>query len=332
MVGLRYLRQGHLRIGGIVSGLFSVISLFAQRIDNESLVRNIEADHYFRFYYENDFVYALDYYYTSGMNLELVKPSLQKNPLNKLFFPVPGSKMRYGLALDHYAFTPTHITSNKVLYGDRPYAGCISINSFRMATDEKRKRKISTSLILGLIGPPALWGPFQYRLHKSLFPAPQPKGWDFQIQTDLILSYKINFEKNLIGTSFFLLNGSAEAVAGTKNDKLSGGLDLMVGKMNNPFAILKTGTKTNWQLYFFARCFMNLIGYDATLQGGLFNRQSPYTLSASAINRSSFQRQMGIVLNHKRFYLELAQNSLSKEFKTGLPHRWGSLGIAFAIK
>ena len=132
-------------------------SSYCQRIEDESVIRKIDADHYFRFYYENDFIFYTDYYYTSGMNLELVKRSLKKNPLNKFFFNVPGAKMKFGIALDHYAFTPTHIIYKNILYGDRPYAGCISINSFRIATDEKKKRQVSTSFIVGVIGPPALW-------------------------------------------------------------------------------------------------------------------------------------------------------------------------------
>jgi len=188
--------------------LFSSVDLFGQRIENEAVIRDIHADHYFRFYYENDFIAVTDYYYTSGMNIEFVKPSLQKNPLNKLFFRLPGSKMKYGLALDHYAFTPLHIVDSEILYGDRPYAGCISINSFRIATDEEKRRQISASLILGLIGPATFWEAVQTHLHKNLIPAPQPKGWDHQIKNDLILNYKVNIEKNFIAANSFLLNGT----------------------------------------------------------------------------------------------------------------------------
>ncbi len=137
------LRKGFLLILII---LFETASLFAQRIENESVLRDIHVDHYFRFYYENDFVALTDYYYTSGMNIELVKPSFKKNPLNKLFFRLPGAKMKYGLALDHYAFTPLRIIYKDILYGDRPYAGCISLNSFRIATDERGGNKFQLRL------------------------------------------------------------------------------------------------------------------------------------------------------------------------------------------
>ena len=321
----------HLKLIFSLLIVLSFHNLFAQRIWNESIIRNIASDHYFRFYYENDFITIIDYYYTSGMNIELVKPSFQKNPLNKIFFGVPGAKMKYGLALDHYAFTPLHIVEEEILYGDRPYAGCISVNSFRIATDEKKRKRISTSLILGLIGPATQWESLQTFLHKHVIAAPQPKGWDHQIKNDLILNYKVNLEKNLIGENFFYLNGNAEAVAGTMNDKLSAGLSLMIGKVNDPYNSALV-PDANWQLYFFGQSIISAVGYDATLQGGVINRKSPYILPASAINRVTWQNQIGLMLRYKKVFIELSESFLSKEFKTGRSHIWGGLGIGVDLK
>jgi hypothetical protein len=187
------------------------------------------------------------------MNLELVKPFFQKNPLNKVFFVVPGAKMKYGLALDHYAFTPLHIVNDEILYGERPYAGCISVNTFRVATDEKKRRRISTSLVLGVVGPVTQWEPVQTFLHKHVIAAPQPQGWDHQIANDLILNYKVNLEKNLIREDFFMLNGNVEAVAGTMNDKLSTGVSLMIGSMNDPYKSSSSVSDGKWQVYVFSR-------------------------------------------------------------------------------
>jgi hypothetical protein len=309
---------------------FSSTNIAAQRIENESILRNIHSDHYFRFYYENDFISVIDYYYTSGMNIELVKPSLKKNPFNKLFFRLPESKMRYGLALDHYAFTPLHIAYSDILIDDRPYAGCISINSFRIATNEKKRRQISTSLILGLIGPDTFWEPVQTFLHKYVIPAPQPKGWNHQIQNDLILNYKISLEQNLVGAKSFILNGNLKGVAGTLNDQLGAGLSVMIGKMNDPFQMNVAKKKT--EFYFFGQSLANVIGYDGTLQGGMLNRTSPYTVPTSNINRVTFQNQIGFKYHHKNFSIELSESFLSKEIKTGLSHKWGGLGIAFELK
>jgi lipid A 3-O-deacylase len=310
---------------------FLFYDLQAQRIENESVIRNLSSDHYFRFYFENDFVTLIDYYYTSGMNLELVKPSFQKNPLNKIFFGIPGAKMKYGLAMDHYAFTPLHIVEDEISYGDRPYAGCISVNSFRIATDEKKRRRISTSLILGMVGPVAGWKQAQTFLHKHVVAAPQPKGWDYQIVNDFILNYKVNLEKNLMNKGSFMLTSNAEAIAGTMNDKLGGGLSLMIGKMNDPYKLPST-TGKKWECYVFGRSFVSGVAYDATLQGGMFNKTSPYTLAASKIKKITLQNQIGAILQYKKISVELSESFLSPEFEGGRSHIWGGLGIGIELK
>ena len=60
------------------------------------------------------------------------------------------------------------------------------------------------------------------------------------------------------------------------------------------------------------------------MQGGLFNRSSPYTIAADAINRFSFQADYGLVINYKKIYLEYCQSILTKEFNTGHFHRRSS--------
>jgi lipid A 3-O-deacylase len=321
----------HLKLICLMLIIFLFHDLHAQRIKNESVVRNLSSDHYFRFYYENDFVTLIDYYYTSGMNVELVKPSLQKNPLNKIFFGVPGAEMKYGFALDHYAFTPLHIVEDEISYGDRPYAGCISANSFRIATDEKKRRRISTSLILGMIGPVAGWKQAQTFLHKHVVAAPQPKGWHYQIVNDIILNYNVNLEKNLISKGSFMLNTNAEAIVGTMNDKLDAGLSLMIGRMNDPYKS-SSATGKKWEFYVFGRSFVSGVAYDATLQGGMFNKTSPYTLPASKIKKITLQNQIGAILRYKKISVELSESFLSPEFEGGRSHIWGGLGIAVELK
>jgi hypothetical protein len=165
-----------------------------------------------------------------------------------------------------------------------------------------------------------------------LIPAPQPKGWDNQISNDLILNYKLNIVRNFVKENSFVLNGNAEAIAGTMNDKLSTGLSVMIGKMNGLFQSSQSIAKKKWEAYLFGHSFVSVVGYDATLQGGVFNKRSPYTLSASQISRFTLQNQIGLMLHHKRFSIEFSESFLSKEFKTGISHKWGGVGIAIELK
>jgi lipid A 3-O-deacylase len=301
--------------------------LYGQRVDNESAVKRVHTDGYWRIFYDNDFIGWTDYYYTQGLNVELVKPSLMKNPVNKLFFRLAKWKSKYGLALDHWGLTPFSIMADSILYGDRPYCGIISLNSFRISIDQNRKRQLTTSFTIGLTGPIAGGQPLQTAVHKWM-DDPLPQGWKYQLRTDLILNYKIGLEKNLLSTDFFLFNGNAEVRAGTLHNKLSGGFNFMLGKLNNPFLVQPN---SNWQVYAYGSSLASVIAFDATLQGGLFNDTHPYTLSAQDVKRITLQNRVGLVLNYKKIYVELAQTFLSKEFEKGLRHRWGSASFGLTL-
>ena len=128
----------------------------------------------------------------------------------------------------------------------------------------------------------------------------------------------------------FLANGLAEIQAGTLNDRVSGGFIFMAGNFNNPFKNNLSKSK-KVEYYFYGQAKTNFIGYSATMQGGIFNRSSPYSIAAKDISRINFQADAGIIVNFKKLYLSYTQSFLTKEFRTGLYHRWGgvSAGVGF---
>ena len=76
---------------------------------------------------------------------------------------------------------------------------------------------------------------------------------------------------------------------------------------------------------------ISVIGYDATLQGGLFNKESPYVIPDSKITRATLQNNFGIVMRIKKLYLEYSQSFLTDEFDSGGNHRWGGIRIGCAF-
>jgi hypothetical protein len=103
----------------------------------------------------------------------------------------------------------------------------------------------------------------------------------------------------------------------------------MAGRFNKRFMpVIKKG-KAEYYLYWQSR--VNFTGYDASMQGGLFNRKSPYTIAANDINRITFQADAGVIVNFKKLYLSYTQSFLTKEFRTGRYHRWGGISIGFAL-
>jgi len=76
---------------------------------------------------------------------------------------------------------------------------------------------------------------------------------------------------------------------------------------------------------------VNVIGYDATLQGGLFNRKSPCTIASQDMARFTGQFNYGIILKTKTLYFEYSRSVLTKEFETGSAYKWGGIKIGFTI-
>lgn len=303
----------------------------AQMIDNLASFHTVDADRYIRLHYENDFFTDDDKYYSQGINAEFVHPIFNDFFLHKIL--VSGKELRQnGIAFEHNGFTPTTINSDSILYGDRPYAATLTARVFSMSYHPGLKARITSSFSFGVIGPAAGGKAMQSTIHQWI-DDDQPKGWQHQIQNDILLNYNVALEKNLLQIpDRFLLNGLASGQIGTLTTKLGTGLVLVVGKVNARLSSIM-GSKSSYEgqgrLSFHGYCLplVNLIGYDATLQGGAFNQTSPYTIPASELNRFTAQINMGLVMQAGPIYAEYFFTFLTQEFRTGESHAWGGVRI-----
>ena len=314
----------------LLGWLIPALSL-AQRIDNTASFRQPDSDAFIRIHYDNDLFTGTDYYYTQGYAIEVVNPALQKNPLTRLLINARGSKTQYGLAFEHLGFTPTSIRSNTILVGDRPFAACLLLKTFSLSTDTLRRVRVSSVLSTGMVGPVALGNEIQTALHR-LTNGVEPHGWQYQIHNDAILNYTFTYEKQLYAYRDALsVSALGQVQAGTFSDRVQTGVVVMAGRFNSPFGPAPNHRRLPWQLYVYAQPVVSLVGYDATLQGGLFNRSSPYTIQPGQLTRTTFQTNVGVVFTYKKLYLEYYQSALSREFETGLSHHWGGMrvGVSF---
>ncbi len=312
--------------------LLRIQFLDAQSIDNTSIYRTITHDKYFRFYYDNDYFTATDRYYSQGINLEYVHPKINNLFLTKILIHPDRNVNKYGIAIEHLAFTPSSIRHTEIILGDRPFAACLSIKLFSISVDTINHSRIATTLRTGVIGKAASGGWMQKTIHRNLNNI-EPLGWDHQIHNDLIIDYDFVYEKLLLShKNLYSLNSYSKIGVGTLYDNASIGLNLMVGKFDNPFKKLNSGfSVSKFQIKFYNQPSVNVIGYDATLQGGIFNRTSPYKLSSKEIKHITFEDETGITVQFRKIYLEYFQHIISKEFKTGLSHRWGGIRIGVAF-
>lgn len=301
--------------------------MLAQKIENTASFRDIKSDTYFRFNYDNDYFGSTDENYTQGYNFELVAPFLKKNPINKLLLKPKKSEIKYGLSIEHIGFTPVNIKSSEIQFGDRPFAAAIMLKSFAIATDTIQKSRFVSSLNIGLIGPGAFGKEMQVGIHQATGNT-IPMGWQNQIKNDVVINYELNYEKQLFRfNNLFSLNSNSKLQFGTLFTNASVGFTATFGIINSPFTSVKN--KNKFQIYAFSQPSINVIGYDATLQGGLFNNKSPYTISTNEIERLTAQNNYGIVVQTRTLYFEYTNTIVTREFKTGTSAKYGGIKIGF---
>ena len=306
-------------------------SALSQTIDNTASFRMSTAESLIQLHYGNDYFSGSDEYYTQGVNLEFINPALIHNPLKRLLIAPKENTNLYGIAIEHNAYTPTSISSNEILYDDRPFAASLMVKTFSGSNHRSKHYRITSSLSLGMIGKVAGAHTIQQTIHKWINDT-DPQGWQYQIKNDLILNYEVGIEKSIFHSRYFLINGLASGRVGTLNTKFSLGGTVMLGRLNS--AIISTFSnvtllqKQKITFHLYAQPVINTIVYDATLQGGMiFNRDSPYTLTSKEIEHFTFQGNAGVVFTLGSFNIEYFQSILSKEFTTGHDHRWGGLRI-----
>lgn len=303
--------------------------ILAQKINNMSSFRDIKNETYFRFNYDNDYFTSSDENYTQGYNFELISPFFEKNPLNNLFYIPENTENKFGLSIEHIGFTPNSYKSPEIQFGDRPFAAAIMLKSFVISTNIEKKYRGYSSLNIGIIGPGAFGKEMQVAIHKATGNT-IPQGWKNQIKNDVVLNYEVGLEKQLLRfNNFFSLQSDSNLKVGTLFTNASLGLNATIGIINSPFS--SNNEKNKFQLYFYTQPVINVIGYDATLQGGLFNRKSPYTISSSSIERFTAQHNYGIVLKTRTLYFEYSRSAITREFDTGSSAKWGGIKIGFTF-
>ncbi len=290
--------------------------------------------------FDNDILDYTDRFFTNGIKIEFISPAFQMNPASRLLLPYWSSgKNYYGLSLVQNMYTPSTTKTGGILYGDRPYAAYLYVGSFKITNDPVHKFRQTSELDLGLIGPNSYGEWVQRSFHNAVPTNNEPLGWEYQIKNDLVLNYSIAYEKGIISMKRFEFLVNTIGNAGTLYTNFSGGIQVRSGLFNPYFAnlglakkqILRDAGLRKTQFFIFLKGSGKLVGYDATLQGGLLNRTSSYTLPSGEISRFVFQASGGISLSVNGIRLDVEQFVLSPEFHEGWWHKWVHVALGFSL-
>ncbi len=290
--------------------------------------------------FDNDIMNNTDRFYTNGIRFDFISPVIQAFPLSYLMVPYWRSGINYyGISLVQNMYTPSTTKAGGILEGDRPYAAYLYLGTFKISNDQKNNFRQTSEFDLGIIGPSSFGDFVQKSFHNSVPTNSEPLGWEYQIRNDVILNYDVVLEKGLINRRNIELNVSGSGCLGTLYTNVSGGFTFRAGLVNPYFAnlgISKRSTLTQRKLHltqflFYAKPTIRLVGYDATLQGGLFNQTSPITIPSGDIQRVVFEGSAGLTFTYCGIGISLEQFLLSPEFHNGWWHKWVHISFLFSM-
>lgn len=296
------------------------LTVSAQRDSVKSKISNAR---YFGINYENDYFTQTDEYYTQGIKLEAVGPVFRYSPIMWLLPYLKHTTIQYGLTAVQDCFTPTSISSDSILRGDRPFAGYIYLGHTKTSFDYAKKQALTAEVDVGEIGQCAECEAEQKEIHKYGNNI-QPTGWQYQIGTGLYLNYKLRYEKAIYADTAIDIDATGQISMGTVYDNALAGITLHLGKMQSYFI----GNHTSkFQLYGIVQAWVEGVGYNGTLEGALFTHNSIYTISPKALTPILFGDSYGVCLSYHKTSVTYSVTHITNEFSTGVYHGWGHLNI-----
>lgn len=286
----------------------------------------------FGFKTENDAYLATlnDRYYTNGLFIyfrRAIDPANFSDQIEKKIFEVSvGQKM----------YTPYWGQVAKKEDQDRPFAGYLYAGgAYSIFYKKERVLKLSTEI--GTVGPNSLAQDAQKFLHQTVG-FYEPAGWDYQIKNEFAVNLAANYSQLMVRSNDHAvdLSGQGYANLGTTFSGLGTSILFRAGKLNQLFnsashhAVIgtsKTAAINQSEFFFYAKPQLNFVAFDATIQGSLFNDDSPVTFGVKPI---VFEQQFGVNYSSKRFTADFNIIFKTKEVKSvAKAQNYGGLSLYY---
>jgi hypothetical protein len=274
----------------------------------------------------NDVFFQTDRYFSNGFYLEYYS---EDTPLSLIdFLHLPDqilSRTFYGWAIEQNIYTPNDFNFNINQITDRPFASYLVLASRKVQTDDFNQLITTSEIELGILGKYSGGEFIQNGIHSILPASSFVPGWDNQLQSEPVINYGVEFEKGLLDFQHILVSGYAGGKLGTPHTYATSGLRLRAGMIEDYLRHLDFAPTTDWQGYFFAGAGAKLVLYNATIQGGIFNKNEEF--NPPSLNPYVYQIEGGFNLSYKKLNFEIGVNYSSAEFQSGLNHLWGYLSF-----
>ena len=276
-----------------------------------------------------------DRYYTNG--IELFYRYLGTRQTEKLAKNI--TEFRIG----QYMYNPQSPDAEEAVYHDRPFAGYLfaeaGINKFYRNEDV-----LKLNFQAGIVGPESMADDFQKLIHKTFGYNPV-RGWQYQIRTTLALQGNVFYSKKIFAGKFkekidFHLQG--ELNFGTiwmgasfgpmarisfkrplqpiYNSALHG------GSINHD----REAYKEQKEFFLYLNPSINYQRYDATIQGSMFNNDSPITFPLLPFR---FNAEAGIKYRSNHWNYSYSFNYRGKELTNNVieGYYYGSIALSYML-
>jgi len=275
-----------------------------------------------------------DQYYTNG--IEIFYRYLNENENPKI------NKRTTEFRIGQYIYNPHTVEAASISKHDRPFAGYLFAEAgFAKFYQSESVLKFSTQL--GVIGPNSQAEGFQKLFHKA-FGYKDVQGWNYQIHNGIAVQGGLFYSKKL-GTKpadkiDFHVQG--EANLGTVFTGISVGPLARISFKKKLLPIYDSGLygaslnsdkakyKEQSEFYFYINPSLNLQVYDATIQGKLFNDNSPVTFDLVPLR---FNGEAGFRYRKDHWNLHYLFVFRSKELRNDRIENYfyGSIGATYLL-
>ncbi|MEJ5963510.1 lipid A deacylase LpxR family protein [Pedobacter immunditicola] len=304
--------------------IFTAVSAHAQTFKNE-----------FGFSSDNDayLFRGQDRYYTNGLFINFRHAIDESKIAEKL------EKKTYELAIGQKIYNPRSGYAPDPATQDRPFAGYLyaegALNWFY-----KNESVLRGTVQVGTTGPDALAQSGQELLHNTVG-FYETAGWEYQIRNEMAVNLSLQYLRLMHRSANNSVDFSFEgyAKAGTTFSGAGAGVLFRTGKINQLFntaythaVIGNSATKAlvDKEIFFYAKPQLNVVAYDATIQGSLFNEDSPVTFDVKPI---VFAQQLGFNYSTRRFTFDFGLLFKTKELKSAAKaHQYGTISMFYRFQ
>ena len=273
---------------------------------------------------------AQDHYYTNGLFITFRHALNTKSTVwNKKIIEAEAGQ---------YMYNSYSGDTEKLEQVDRPFAaylyGGMKLNWFT-----SKESHLQAAIQIGTIGPNAYGREVQETLHKAVgFYAIH--GWEYQVKNETGFNSSFNYSKLLTRNNKTDLILSSYANVGNTFTVAGIGLLFRTGKVNPIFSSsifnsrISAGAKdtiARRESFFYARPVLNIVAYNATIQGGMFQSdKGPITFEP---NRFLFTQELGYMYSKNRWTFNFSITLQTKELKSQLEaQQYGSASIYYRFR